>query len=348
MALSKVSGFSIDAICCAVPKKSVEISSFSDQFGAGVVKKISLSTGISSVRIAPDDVCSSDLCFAAAQVLLKEQNLAPNDVDVLIFISQTPDYVLPATACVLQERLGLSNNCATFDVNLGCSGYVYGLWMAAGFCAAKMARRVLVLVGDTISKVVSEEDRSVAMLFGDAGSATLVSAGGDGHAFFDMGTDGAGCKSIIVPAGAFRVRPDSSVMTRMSVDSGRRSGMELVMHGSEVFEFSQSRVPDSIIELLSYANVPVSSIDTFVPHQANKFMLSHLCGKLGLDKSKMVVGMAGFGNTSSASIPLALVTELQGKSDLGTVLFSGFGVGLSWASMLYECKEVNLLPLVEV
>jgi len=336
-------------VCCAVPANSIEVVSYAERFGAGAVKKISISTGISALRVAQEGVCTSDLCYAAARSLMSETGIGSSDIDALIFISQTPDYILPATSCVLQERLGLAKTCAAFDVNLGCSGYVYGLWMAAGLVSSGLVKRVLLLVGDTISKITSEEDRSVAMLFGDAGSATLVTSGcEDNQLFFNLGTDGSGYESIIVPDGGFRHRPTSDSMVRAEVDGGKRSAMELVMRGSEVFEFAQSQVPDSIIELLAYAGSPVESIDCFVPHQANKFMLGHLCGKLGIPREKMLVGIGQYGNTSSASIPLALVTELQGRKDLGNVLLSGFGVGLSWGSLMVRLDSLNILPLVEV
>ncbi|MCC6200875.1 MAG: ketoacyl-ACP synthase III [Moraxellaceae bacterium] len=332
-----------------MPSSSREITEYVDQFGAGAVKKISISTGISALRVAADDICTSDLCYAAACSLMEQSGIAADSIDTLIFVTQTPDYVLPATSCVLQGRLGLSKSCAAFDINLGCSGYVYGLWMAAGLVASGQSKNVLLLVGDTISKIVSEEDRSVAMLFGDAGSASLVTVGSDTDEMsFNLGTDGTGWESIVVRDGGFRNRTSGASLVRTDVDGGRRSPMELAMRGSEVFEFTQSQVPESIEQLMTYANSSVEDIDHFVPHQANKFMLSHLSGKLGFAREKLVIGIGRNGNTSSASIPLAIVTELQEKERLGKVLLSGFGVGLSWGSLLMRCDNLKILPLVEI
>lgn len=349
MGFSRIQGVKIDAVASAVPAQVVEVASYAEAFGSGVVKKISLSTGVTAFRKVPADICSSDLCYAAAQSVLASQQVAPEDIGALIFVSQTPDYILPATSCILQGRLGLPKACATFDINLGCSGYVYGLWVAAGLIASGMVSKVLLLVGDTISKTLSEQDRSVAMLFGDAGSATLLSASEEGQGwFFNVGTDGTGWENIIIRAGGSRHKTTAESLERTEVDGGLRSPAELEMKGSAVFEFTQSEVPQSIEALFSYANVAPEQIDYFVPHQANRFMLSHMASKLGFPREKLVVGLEEFGNTSCASIPLAMVTKLADVTEKNQVLLSGFGVGLSWASAILDLKDTKILPLVEV
>lgn len=343
-------GVRVTGIASAVPETVAPVEAFNEQFGPAAVAKISASTGVSSRHIVSAH-CTSDLCAEAARRLLQEASVDPASIDALIFVTQTPDYVLPATACVLQGSLGLPDHAAAFDVNMGCSGYVYGLWLASSLIASGGAARVLLLVGDTISRIVSPIDRSVALLFGDAGTATLLEADPGASAMpFVLGTDGKGAKNLIVPAGGFRQPATEAARTRTERESGnRRADTDLYMNGTEIFAFTLARVPPMVSATLQAAGATAQDIDAFVFHQANRFMLQHLVKRMALPQDKVVLGLERFGNTSSASIPLALCSQLSGrlKTEPSKLLLSGFGVGYSWASCILETNRL-VVPEVAV
>ena len=301
---------------------------------------------------AYDGMCTSDLCFAAADRLLSDLGWPRDSVDALIFVSQTPDYRLPATACTLQQRLRLSKRCAAFDIGLGCSGHVYGLWVASSLIAAGGAKRALLLTGDTSTYFCSPLDRSVALLFGDAGTATAIEADAAAPPMhFVLGTDGSGRDNLIVPAGGFRRphAPDTAV--RAAGDDGNsRSAEDLFMNGAEIFTFTLREVPPLITAVLDGAGWSKDDVDAFVFHQANQFMLQHLAKRLKLPKEKFVLAMEEFGNTSSASIPLALSVRLArplGERACKTVL-AGFGVGYSWAAVALTCGPMAMPGVLRV
>jgi 3-oxoacyl-[acyl-carrier-protein] synthase-3 len=276
----------------------------------------------------------------------------PKDsIDILIFVSQTPDYLLPATACAVHGRLGLSPSCAAFDVNLGCSGYVYGLWLAASLLQAG-AKRALLLVGDTISRVVSPSDRSTALLFGDAGTATVLETSvGAPPIFFELGTDGSGAEHLTVPAGAFRRPSTTATGQRREREGGNvRSDEDLFMNGGEIFAFTMRTVPMLCKTLMQRAGWSMDDADAFVMHQANRFMLQHLAKLMRLPKEKVVMALEDFGNTSSASIPLALSVSLADRLRTSTtkLVMAGFGVGFSWAGATVEAGPMTMPELVRV
>lgn len=326
---TSMGGFRIAGIAAAVPEKRVGLAELAQQFGEAPAAKLVNATGVNWRHVASDGICASDLCFAAARRLLDDLSWPAESIDVLVFVSQTPDYRLPATSCVLHERLGLSKQCAAFDVNLGCSGYVYGLWMAAQTLVAGGAGRALLLVGDTISRTVAPGDRATAPLFGDGGSATALERDSTaGPTTFVLGTDGAGHRHIMIPAGGFR-------------ESGN-AGANLSMNGAEVFEFTLREVPPMIDAVLAASGWTADDIDAFVFHQANRFLLDHLAKKMKLPADKMMMALDEFGNTSSASIPIAMARTLScrlGERRLRLAL-AGFGVGWSWAAATLECGPI--------
>jgi len=269
----------------------------------------------------------------------------------LIFVSQTPDYVLPATSCVLQSRLGLSKDCAAFDINLGCSGYVYGLWVASQLLMAAPTGRTLLLVGDTVSKVVAPHDRATVALFGDAGSATALERDPQAEPMtFCMGTDGAGREHIIVRSGGFRERASDIKDRALPNDESAQNSEYLSLNGAEVFAFTLREVPAMIERALSLADWSLESTDAVVMHQANSFMLRHLAKRLSLPDDKLVLALGDFGNTSSASIPLAIVHALRSKLNQRPMrlVLAGFGVGMSWATATVTCKSLVLPELIQV
>lgn len=295
-------------------------------------------TGIAARHVAGADECVSDLTTVAAEKLLTAYGVDRASLDFLILCTQTPDHFLPATACIVHARLGLSTRCAAFDINQGCSGYVYALALASSLIRSGMARRGLVLTGDNYTKFIHPRDRSVRTLFGDAGTATLIGAtDAPGLDPFVLGTDGKGACNLIIPAGATR-RPHDDATAREETDaSGNvRSAENLFMNGQQIFQFTLQRVPELFAETLQRASLTLADIDWFVLHQANAFMLDHLQQKLRLPPDKVVRFLRDTGNTVSSTIPLALEDAARrGALQAGQrVMLAGFGVGYSWGATL--------------
>jgi 3-oxoacyl-[acyl-carrier-protein] synthase-3 len=315
------------------------------------LKKVVANTGVRRRHLAATEVCTSDLCFAAAERLLDGLAWPRDSVDLLIFVSQTPDHVLPATSCILHGRLGLGKNCAAFDVALGCSGYIYGLSIAAHHLASGQFRRALLLVGDTISKLVSPADRSVAYLFGDAGTATALEydpAAAPMH--FELGTDGSGASHLQVAGGMFR-QPSSEETRQLKARAGGnvRSDEQLEMNGAEIFNFTLREVPPLLRRILERAGLSPDAVQGWVFHQANRFMLDHLARRLKLSGETFFMALEDFGNTSSASIPLAITSQggARLQSDSTRLVLAGFGVGFSWGATALTVSKPFLPPLIK-
>lgn len=313
--------------------------------------KILKTTGIERRRMAPSDLCTSDLCVAAASTLLDELAWSRDEVDAVVLVTQSPDYTVPATAPILQDRLGFPKTCLAFDINLGCSGYTYGLQVVASLLSAGNLRKGLLLVGDTPSKTVSPRDRSSATLFGDAAAATALETTPGAVMHFDFGSDGSGYEAIIIPDGGLRnpVGPES--LEVVQIDEGiARNRCQLILDGVEVFNFSIREVPKTVRNLMAVAEKEVSDVDAFVFHQANLFMNDLIRKKLKLPEDKVPSTLREYGNTSSASIPLTIVSELRSRITDGplSLVLCGFGVGLSWATVYLETDRVVCPPIVEV
>jgi 3-oxoacyl-[acyl-carrier-protein] synthase-3 len=302
-------------------------------------EKILSKTGIANRHIAGVNETAGDLAFQAATKLFAKGSCKPNDIDFLILCTQAPDYILPTTACVLQHRLGLRTSAGALDINLGCSGFVYGLSLAKGLIETGIANNVLLLTADTYSKYIHPLDKSVRTLFGDGAAATLVSvvsgelSGSIGP--FVFGTDGSGAKNLMVEAGGFRM-PSSSQTSQPDLDdSGNTRSLDnLYMNGAEVMSFSLSEVPKALNALLEKMEATREEIDFFILHQANKFMLEALRKKLKITSDKFPVHIENVGNTVSSTIPLAMANQMEhGLIHTGSkVILIGFGVGYSWAA----------------
>lgn len=324
-------------------------------FGGNVkqLERLKKTIGLDKRRVVEAGTTSADLCEAAAQRLLDGLNIERDHIDALICVTQTPDYLQPCNAAVLHGRMGLAKNCAALDVNLGCSGYVYGLWLAHTMIASGGCQRVLLLAGDTISRLVHPKDRAVAPLFGDGGSATLLQcANGPASSFFSLQTDGRGYQHLIVPAGGARC-PSTPETARAAQDEAGnlRSPENLFMDGAEIFNFSITEEPQAVRELLDFAHSDPAEVDYFVFHQANRYILKNIAKRLKLDPAKVPMQtVERFGNQSSASIPAAICGELAPslKTKSGhRLLLSGFGVGLSWASVLLEVPQITLCEIID-
>jgi 3-oxoacyl-[acyl-carrier-protein] synthase-3 len=305
--------------------------------------KILDKTGINERRIAAENQTAGDLAYEAALKLFAQGQITAQDVDFIILCTQAPDYVLPTTACLLQDRLSVSRQAGALDINLGCSGFVYGLSLAKGLIETGAARCVLLLTADTYSKYIHPMDKSVRTLFGDAAAATAIVATegtSEGIGPFVFGTDGSGAKNLIVEAGMFRMpkSPESSI--EVTDDSGNvRTRENLYMNGADVMAFSLKEVPKAVDALLLKAGRAKEDIDFFVLHQANKFMLEALRKKLKTPPEKLPILVDDCGNTVSSTIPIALFKlRQQGRLKSGhRLMLIGFGVGYSWAACLLNC-----------
>ena len=302
--------------------------------------KILEKTGIKERRIAAQGETAGDMAYEAARNLFAQGHVTAQDVDFIILCTQAPDYVLPTTGCLLQDRLGISRQAGALDINLGCSGYVYGLSLAKGLIETQAARCVLLLTSDTYSKYIHPLDKSVRTLFGDAAAATVIfarEATEQAIGPFVFGTDGTGAKNLIVEAGLYRMPKSCYTSVEETDDYGNvRSLDNLYMNGAEVMAFSLKEVPKAADALLNKASITKDDIDFFILHQANKFMLEALRKKLKLDEDKLPITMERYGNTVSSTIPIAMHTlKSQGKLWNGKrLMLVGFGVGYSWAACL--------------
>lgn len=323
-----------------------------DIYKWGGVDSFIESTGIAARRHADYSVTSSDLCTKAAEVLIDSLGWDKAEIDAIVFVTQTPDYILPATSCILQQRLGLSTNCYTLDISLGCSGWVYALSVIAALMQTGTIKKGLLLAGDTPTKICSPEDKSTFPLFGDAGTATALEYDIDSTGFkFVFNTDGKGYETIICREGAFRnpVTIDSLKLIEHSEGISRR-GIDGELDGMDVFSFGITKAPKSVKQLCEHFNIDKDSVDIFTFHQANLMMNEMIRKKLKLPAEKVPYCMDEFGNTSSASIPLALVTRERERLQTEELqhIACGFGVGLSWGSVYFETNNIKVPELVEI
>jgi 3-oxoacyl-[acyl-carrier-protein] synthase-3 len=329
-----IDGVAIRAIAAALPAKRVDVvADLSPTFGAEEMAKVSKSTGITAFRQV-DEQTTADLCVAAVEQLRKLTKLDVATVDALVFVTQTPDYLMPATGAVLQARLGLPKSAITFDVNSGCAGYVHGLYLAASLIKGSGLQRALVLAGDTSTRLIHPDDRALRVLFGDAGSATLVETDPSAKPMsFVMGTDGAGANALIVPGRAFR-----------PAKPGTANPECLFMDGIEVMNFGLREVPPTIDAVLDQHGWRREDVDEFVLHQANAIMLQFVTRKMGVPAAKVPILMQETGNTGPASIPLAI--SVKGGTKPKTVL-CGFGVGLTWGAVACDLSATVVAPPVD-
>jgi len=353
MANLKFENIGIKALAAAVPSNTVDNLSYTEHFPADDVKEIVEKTGIKERRFAPHGMTSSDLCFHAAKKLMDDNNLEPEEIDGLIFVSQTPDYRMPATSVILQERLGLPKSTFAFDMNLGCSAFVYGMSVAYSFMQQQGLNNVLLLDGETRSRVYHPKDRKTAFLFGDGAVAALISKGeGFGKSYFSLNSDGSRQDLIKVDAGGYRNPSTADTLKEKVVDEygNIRSDEHGYMNGADVFNFAIREIPKDVKNTMSYAGVERDDVDYFVFHQANMYMNSYLAKKLKLNGNKCPICLDRFGNTSSVSIPLTIVSQLQNnlKNEKKKLLLCGFGVGMSWATAVIDSPGMFISDLVEV
>ena len=345
MITSEFSGLRIMGIASAVPTTCVDAHDYDDLFGREVVSKNVANVGVKQTYHASEFQTSSDFAYVAAKRLLKEMDIDPNSIGVLIFTATFLDYHEPPTACVLHKRLGLSTDCIVFDTNLACSGYVYGLQTLFSTLKCSSAKRGLLLTGDIASKVVSPLDKS-RLLFGDGGSATLVEKCDDGDDFkFGLKTDGSRFKAIIVPAGAYR-NIGASHEREEWFDGNARSDYDLFMNGTEVFSFTMTDVPKLALEFMEKYQMKPEQFDAFILHQPNLFILKHLIKKMKVPEEKLRISLDRYGNTSVCAIPITICDSYHGMNGKKELFIYGFGVGLSWACASISINADHVFEIV--
>ncbi len=301
--------------------------------------KIEQKTGIESRHIAGAAECASDMAIEASRKLFESGVINADQIDYVLLCTQSPDYFLPTTACLVQDRLGLRTDCGALDFNQGCSGFVFGLGLAKGLIETRQADNVLLITAETYSKFIHPGDKSVRTLFGDASAATLIqeaSSEGGRLGPFVYGTDGSGAENLIVPTGGMRRRYACGAEIVEDESGNKRTINNLYMNGAEVFTFTLRTVPGAVDNLLVKAGKKMEEIDLFLFHQANRYMLDHLRNKMNIPKEKLPIRMSGCGNTVSSSLPVLLKTlESEGSLRTGQCLMlMGFGVGYSWAGAI--------------
>jgi 3-oxoacyl-[acyl-carrier-protein] synthase-3 len=353
VATTTLNSVGVRGIVCAVPGEPVAVEASGNAFTANEVAQIAKTVGLrQTYRSAPGQT-AGDLCTEAAGALLADLGWEPASVDGIILVTQNPDHFSPATACIAHGRLGLADHCLAFDVGMGCSGYVYGMLIAGQFIASGACKRVLLLAGDTPSQAISPEDKSVAMLFGDAGTATALEYDPSADAMaFVLGTDGTGADNLVIPAGGFRERPNARCFDREADEDGnRRSSLELKMNGLAVFAFTLQRVPPLVTATLAARGWEKDDVDAFLFHQANGFMLTKIGKKLGLPPDRTPTNIDRYGNTSMGSIPLLLADDLAARLRSGEpvrTLMAGFGVGYSWAGLATTLRGLESARVIHV
>ena len=349
MAQFSIPNVKLKGVAACVPQQ--EVSNFDCELLEEKERKLFVkTTSIEKRRIAAKGTCASDLCERAAEKLIADLGWNKSEINVLVFVTQTPDYITPATAILLQEKLGLPKSCLAFDINLGCSGYVYGLSVAAALLQNIPDGKGLLLVGDVSSACISSEDKSTVPLFSDAGSATAIAHDHNTTSalHFNLENDGKGFEAIIIPEGGYRNPIGEKSLEMIAVSKGiSRNGSHLILNGIDIFNFSISEVPKNIQKLLDTHSA--YNPDFFVLHQANKIINETIADALKVDYEKFPSSLKNFGNTSSASIPITVVTELSQQLKLKKVnlLLSGFGVGLSWGSVLVETENLIVPDLID-
>jgi 3-oxoacyl-[acyl-carrier-protein] synthase-3 len=358
MAFLKIENVRLAGFSACVPK-NIDENANSPCFDSESYKNFVATTGIERKRKAPDSICTSDLCIQAAEKLISDLRWSKEDISVLVLVTQTPDYILPATSPLIQHRLGLAKDCYTLDISLGCSGWVYGMSVATALLQLfahqldlMSGGKSLLLVGDTLSKTSSETDRSVWPLFGDAGTATALEYQPNAEPLlFNMNSDGSGYQVISINDGGYRNPVSQSSFDKVKRGEGIVSNnLQIILDGMDVFSFGIKRAPESVNKLIEEFSLNKEQIDYFIFHQANLMMNEMIRKKLKLPIEKVPYSLKDFGNTSSATIPLTMVTQLHDvlRGENLHHIACGFGVGLSWGSVYFNTEKIVCSDLIEI
>jgi len=328
----------IKAISYYLPEKILTNKLLVEYFPEWTVEKVADKVGIKKRHIVSDNETALDIAEKAANLFFKEHNIDRSSIDYILLCTQSPDYFLPTSACILQDRLGLPTTSGALDFNLGCSGFIYGLSLAKGLIAGDIAKNVLLITSEAYSKHLHPKDKGNRTIFGDAAAVTLIST--DGYAEilnFSLGTDGSGYENLIVKTGALR-KPEKTNQVQWDESSNPISDDFLYMNGTEIFNFTLESVPLLVDNVLKKNDLQKEDIDLFVFHQANKHMLNFLRRKIKIDEDRFYYCLENFGNTVSSTIPIALKEAIKEDKSHGNILLAGFGVGYSWGGVVLSCK----------
>lgn len=353
MAILTFKGVGITALSACVPRQVINNYHYDlDIWPEEEVKKVVDKVGVAERRFVDEKTCASDLCFAAAEKLINDNEIDRGEIDLLVFLSQTPDYRMPATSILLQDRLELPMSTMAFDISLGCSGFISALSIVYSMMQNLGFRKALLLDGETRSKVYSRKDRQEAFIFGDAGVAALVERDKKfGESHFSLNSDGSRGNLIMIPGGGYRNMSSTETLKEKVVDEygNIRSDEHGHMNGADVFNFVIVEVPKDIKRLIAATGEDIQTMDYYVFHQANAFINNYIAKKMKLDKERIPWTIQKYGNTSSVSIPLTIVSELknkmQGKKKL---MLSAFGVGMAWASAIVPFVDPKISDIVEL
>jgi 3-oxoacyl-[acyl-carrier-protein] synthase-3 len=329
---------SIKAISIYLPKNKLSNNDLNLEFPQWSAEKISSKTGIYNRSIANEDETCGDMAVSASIKLFDDYNIDKSTIDFVLLCTQSPDYFLPTTACIVQYKLGLENTCGALDFNLGCSGYVYGLALAKGLISSGIANNVLLITSESYSKYIHKDDKSNRSIFGDAAAASLISKDSSGVIeSFALGTDGSGAENLIVKYGALK-HLHAKGESKYENNNFIKNDSNLYMNGKEIFMFTSKAVPNLIDECLNINNLLLDEIDLFIFHQANAFMLDHIRKKIKIPKEKFYIYLEDAGNTVSSTIPIALDHAIKNKKiQTGmNVLIAGFGVGYSYGATIIK------------
>jgi 3-oxoacyl-[acyl-carrier-protein] synthase-3 len=336
VALFSIDHINVAGLSVVVPKNrtsNFDLPGLSEQERNNLVK----TTGIETRRIADDATTAADLCIRSAELIMDALNWDRHEVEILVFVTQTPDHTIPGTSMFIQEKLGLTKNCICLDINQGCAGYVYGLSVIASMMSSAKIRKGLLLVGDTITKTIQKNDPALTPVFSDAGSCTALEWDDTASTmYFNLQTDGSGFDKIIVREGGARIPVKDKEAC-------------LYMNGQDIFNFGLKEVALNADALLTAFKLDKEEIDYFVMHQANLLLNETIRKKLGMTPDKIWYSLKDYGNTSSASIPVTIAANARQikEGSKARYLLSGFGVGLSWGSVVVDLKKTTYLPVHE-
>ena len=329
----------LSSIAYYLPEKILFNDELVAEFPEWTVEKIANKVGVNQRHIVADDETALDMAEKAAINLFKENSIDKTEIDFILFCTQSPDYKLPTTACLLQERLGLSTSIGALDFNLGCSGYVYGLSLAKGLIVAGIAKNVLLITAETYSKYLHPRDKGNRTIFGDAATASLISTEGELEIReFSLGTDGKGACNLIVETGGSKFTLKKGDLN-FDENGNPQSSDYLFMDGTEIFNFTIEAVPSLVKETLLKNSLLKEDIDLFIFHQANKYMINFLKKILKIDDEKFFIYLENVGNTVSSTIPIALYEANKQNKLVGNMLLAGFGVGYSWGGVVLKCQK---------
>ena len=353
MAIVSFNKVGISAMAACVPKRVIDNYHYGiDIWPEDEVKKVVDKVGVTERRFVDDNTCASDLCFAAAEKLIADNNIDKTEIDLLVFLSQTPDYRMPATSFLLQDRLGLPMSTMAFDISLGCSGFISALTIVYSMMQNKGFKKALLLDGETRSKVYSRKDRREAFIFGDAGVAALIERDERfGESYFSLNSDGSRGKLIMIPGGGYRNMSSIETLREKVVDEygNVRSDEQGYMNGEDVFNFVIVEVPKDIKRLMAATGEDITKMDFYIFHQANAFINNYVAKKMKLDKERIPWTIQKYGNTSSVSVPLTIISELKNKmKGEKKLMLSAFGVGMAWATAIVPFVDCKISEIVEI